>query len=67
MNQAFMINKFRLSTICDYTKILVLDKGKVAQYGTPKDLIQTPGIFKQMCLESNEFSSLESIAFGKSC
>ena len=55
---------YRLSTICDYSKILVLDKGKVAQYGTPKELIQTPGIFRQMCIESNEYAELEKIALG---
>lgn len=53
----------RLSTICDYNKILVLDKGRVSQFGTPFDLIQTPGIFKQMCIESNEFAALEKMAF----
>jgi len=46
----------------DYDKILVLDKGKLAQFGTPFDLIQDEGIFREMCIESSEFDHLYSIA-----
>ena len=39
----------RLSTIADFDKILVLDDGKVAEFGTPKDLmLMDKGIFKGM-------------------
>jgi ABC-type multidrug transport system fused ATPase/permease subunit len=49
---------FNSSTIIDYDKILVLDKGKVAQFGTPKELISQEGIFQNMCKQSDEFDSL---------
>ncbi|KAJ3253173.1 hypothetical protein HK103_000814 [Boothiomyces macroporosus] len=55
----------RLSTIMDYDKILVLDKGKVEQFDTPFNLINTEGIFKNMCLESNEFEHLVEISKSK--
>ena len=49
----------------DYDKILVLDKGKVEQFDTPFNLINTEGIFKNMCLESNEFEHLVEISKSK--
>ncbi|KAJ3319360.1 hypothetical protein HDV06_006387 [Boothiomyces sp. JEL0866] len=55
----------RLSTIMDYDKILVLDKGKVVQFDTPYNLINVEGIFKNMCLESNEFEHLIQISKSK--
>jgi ABC-type multidrug transport system fused ATPase/permease subunit len=51
-------NGLIFSTIIDYDKILVLDKGKVAQFGTPKELISEVGIFQNMCKQSDEFDSL---------
>ena len=40
----------RLNTIIDYDKILVLDKGLVAQYGPPQQLIgEVDGIFYGLC------------------
>jgi ABC-type multidrug transport system fused ATPase/permease subunit len=39
----------RLHTVIDYDKVLVLDKGLVAEFGTPKDLLAAPeGIFTSM-------------------
>ena len=38
----------RLNTIADYNKILVLDRGSVAEEGSPYDLIQRRGIFAKM-------------------
>ncbi|KAJ3104877.1 hypothetical protein HDU96_008773, partial [Phlyctochytrium bullatum] len=53
----------RLSTVADYDLILVLDKGKVVQFGSPYELIQQGGgIFRGMCEESGELEELEAIA-----
>ncbi|KAJ3095209.1 hypothetical protein HDU96_001277 [Phlyctochytrium bullatum] len=53
----------RLRTVADYDLILVLDKGQVAQYGTPYELIQQEGgIFRGMCEESGELTELEKMA-----
>lgn len=49
-------------TIIDYDRVLVLEKGRVAQFGTPKTLIDQQGIFRQMCLDSGEFNELNKLA-----
>ena len=38
----------RLPTIIDYDKVLVLDKGRVAQFGSPHELLQVDGIFREL-------------------
>eukprot|EP00743_Colponemidia_sp_Colp-15_P009208 GILK01010051.1.p1 GENE.GILK01010051.1~~GILK01010051.1.p1 ORF type:complete len:1442 (-),score=265.93 GILK01010051.1:79-4404(-) len=38
----------RLATIIDSNRVLVLDKGSVAQFGTPHELLQQDGIFTEM-------------------
>ncbi|KAJ3207842.1 hypothetical protein HDU67_007190 [Dinochytrium kinnereticum] len=52
----------RLRTIADYDKILVLDYGRVTQFGAPVDLLQTDGHFRDMCKESGEFDELLDMA-----
>lgn len=49
----------------DYERILVLNNGRVEEFGSPVDLIKarnTTGAFRQMCLESGEFDELFTIA-----
>ncbi|KAI8826361.1 P-loop containing nucleoside triphosphate hydrolase protein [Chytriomyces cf. hyalinus JEL632] len=48
----------RLRTVIDYDKILVLDHGRVAQFGTPSELIQRDGIFRSMCIETGDVEAL---------
>ncbi|KAJ7850608.1 hypothetical protein B0H14DRAFT_2581828 [Mycena olivaceomarginata] len=56
----------RLRTIIDYDRLLVLDKGKVAEFDTPSRLIQKEdGIFRNMCLKSGSFGELEAAAKAK--
>ncbi|KAI8918708.1 hypothetical protein BC831DRAFT_482842 [Entophlyctis helioformis] len=53
----------RLSTVADYDSILVLDGGRVAQYGSPHALLaDKDGLFYQMCAESGELELLLSMA-----
>lgn len=53
----------RLQTIIDYDKVLVLDKGKVVEYGHPWTLVQMPGgMFRGMCESSGEVDALEKEA-----
>ncbi|KAH8596791.1 putative ABC bile acid transporter [Bisporella sp. PMI_857] len=55
----------RLSTIADFDKILVLDDGKVAEFGTPKELLESAkGIFRGMVSESGEREKLEQMILG---
>jgi ATP-binding cassette subfamily C (CFTR/MRP) protein 4 len=43
----------RLNTIIDYDRIVVMSDGKVAEVGTPAELLAIPdGIFKSMAAES---------------
>ncbi|XP_048869139.1 ATP-binding cassette sub-family C member 3 isoform X2 [Brienomyrus brachyistius] len=42
----------RLNTIMDYTRILVLDKGQIAEFDTPTNLIGQKGIFYGMAKDA---------------
>ena len=38
----------RLNTVADYEQIIVMDKGKIVESGSPYKLIQDNGIFAEM-------------------
>ncbi|NXW59282.1 MRP3 protein, partial [Eurystomus gularis] len=42
----------RLNTIMDYTKVLVLDNGTIAEFDTPASLIASKGIFYSMAKDA---------------
>lgn len=44
----------RLETIMDYDKILVMDSGKAAEFGTPSDLIDNNGVFAELVNATGE-------------
>ncbi|KAH7311377.1 hypothetical protein B0I35DRAFT_488698 [Stachybotrys elegans] len=44
----------RLSNIVDFDKILVLDNGIMAEYGTPLELWHKDGVFRRMCESSTD-------------
>jgi ABC-type multidrug transport system fused ATPase/permease subunit len=49
----------RLQTIIDYDKVLVLDKGKVEEFGSPEELINREGgVFRGMCRMSGDLEGL---------
>jgi ABC-type multidrug transport system fused ATPase/permease subunit len=53
----------RLKTVIDYDRLIVLDKGVVAEFDTPWNLIQKEdGIFRNMAMKSGMFAELERIA-----
>lgn len=55
----------RLSTIADFDRVLVLSDGKVAEFGTPRELWgRKDGLFRAMCEESGERDQLRRIVFG---
>ncbi|EMD39008.1 hypothetical protein CERSUDRAFT_104287 [Gelatoporia subvermispora B] len=56
----------RLRTVIDYDRLLVLDKGNLAEFDTPLNLINKEGgIFRDMCLKSGTFAELEAAAKAK--
>lgn len=55
----------RLRTIADYDLVLVLEKGNLAQFGTPAELLKDiNGIFYSMCEKSGEMDALIDLANG---
>lgn len=64
-NSTLIVIAHRLSTVVDFDRILVLDEGKVAEYGTPEELWRRAnGIFRGMCESSGESNQLEHAIFG---
>ncbi|KAJ2555510.1 hypothetical protein EV175_002249, partial [Coemansia sp. RSA 1933] len=62
-NSTLICVAHRLRTIIDYDRVLVLDKGKVAEFDTPYNLLQSEdGIFKSMCEKSGEYEHLVAAA-----
>jgi hypothetical protein len=56
----------RVAQVIDYDRLIVLDKGRVAEFDTPLNLIRKEGgIFRQMCLQSGTFAELEAAAQAK--
>jgi ABC-type multidrug transport system fused ATPase/permease subunit len=55
----------RLSTIADFDHILVLDRGMVAEFGPPRDLINLEnGIFRAMVDKDSDRDELLRIISG---
>jgi ABC-type multidrug transport system fused ATPase/permease subunit len=48
----------RLNTIMDYDLILVMDEGKAAEFGSPKDLLDLGGLFSQLVDATGTESSI---------
>ncbi len=47
----------------DYDRLIVLEKGVIAEFDTPWNLIQKEdGIFRNMALKSGMFTELERVA-----
>lgn len=61
-NTTLLVVAHRLSTVIDFDRILVMDDGKAAEFGRPRDLLgYEKGIFKAMVAESGERSELEKL------
>ncbi|KAJ3346594.1 hypothetical protein GGF32_007428 [Allomyces javanicus] len=57
----------RLRTIADFDKVLVMDHGRVVEFGAPADLLRNPeGVFFHMCRESGEFERFAALAAARS-
>jgi ABC-type multidrug transport system fused ATPase/permease subunit len=64
-SSTLLVIAHRLSTIADFDRILVLNEGQVAEFGTPKELWEKEGgIFRDMCESSGEKDKLHATIFG---
>ncbi|OTB05135.1 hypothetical protein M426DRAFT_57371 [Hypoxylon sp. CI-4A] len=71
-DSTLLVIAHRLSTIADFDRILVLSDGKVAEYGSPKELWEKEGseegglgMFRAMCEQSGEKEHLRQIVYGE--
>ncbi|KAM0254538.1 hypothetical protein ACHAQJ_006699 [Trichoderma viride] len=51
----------RLRTIIDYDSVVVMGAGKVVEYGSPRDLYNSKGLFYDMIYHSGEMEELQEI------
>lgn len=54
VNTTLLVIAHRLSTVSDFDKILVMDEGRVSEFGTPMELLEKKGVFWGMVKESGE-------------
>ncbi|MES1904399.1 MAG: Multidrug resistance-associated protein 1 [Paramarteilia canceri] len=59
-NTTILAIAHRLQTVIDYDIILVLSAGRIAESGTPSELISKRGIFYDMCKEANLVDTISS-------
>ncbi|KAF9025817.1 multidrug resistance-associated ABC transporter [Hymenopellis radicata] len=65
-NSLLLTVAHRLRTVIDYDRLIVLDKGRVAEFDTPLNLIRKEdSMFRNMCLKSGTFGELEAAATAK--
>jgi len=58
-----MIIAHRLHTVVNYDKILVMDKGKIIEFGTPNELLsKSDGLFKSM-MDATQTMSLSTTSY----
>ena len=55
----------RLSTLRNATKLIVLDKGKIAECGTHEELMKKEGIYHSLVLAQRKMSSMSSAENGE--
>lgn len=46
----------------DYSRVLVLDAGRVVEYDTPQQLLSQRGLFWELCRQSGDFDELVKAA-----
>ncbi|EHK20400.1 uncharacterized protein TRIVIDRAFT_192970 [Trichoderma virens Gv29-8] len=55
----------RLRTIIDYDSVVVMGAGKVVEYGSPRDLYNSKGLFYDMIYHSGEMEELQEFLKNK--
>ncbi|KAF1919049.1 hypothetical protein BDU57DRAFT_490977 [Ampelomyces quisqualis] len=54
VDRTLIVIAHRLSTVCRFDRILVLDAGRVAELGTPQELWEKEGVFRSMCEKAGQ-------------
>lgn len=58
---SLLVIAHRLRTIADFDRILVMDNGRIVEYGTPKELINIEGgVFQDLVRQSGDQAFLEN-------
>lgn len=60
-DSTLLVIAHRLSTIADFDRILVMSEGKAVEYGSPRELWEKGGIFRDMVESSGEKEALVRI------
>ncbi|QPC60528.1 hypothetical protein HYE67_002759 [Fusarium culmorum] len=65
-DRTMIVIAHRLSTVADFDKVLVLDGGRMVEFGTPKELWEKDGVFRGMCKRtgSDEEENLRKVIMG---
>lgn len=53
-DRTLIVIAHRLSTIADFDKVLVLDNGRMVEFGKPSELWERGGAFRSMCESTGE-------------
>ena len=56
--QTLVVVAHRLKTIASFDKIVVMEKGSIAEQGSPQELFETGGLFYKMVMSSEDSSEL---------
>ena len=58
-NRTIITIAHRINTILDSDRIVVLDRGTVAEFDTPAELVRRRGLFYELVKEANLLNALE--------
>lgn len=58
-NKTIVTIAHRINTILDSDRIIVLDRGTVAEFDSPAELVRQKGLFYDLVKEANLLSSIE--------
>ena len=58
-NRTIITIAHRINTILDSDRIVVLDRGTVAEFDTPAELVRRKGLFYELVKEANLLNALE--------
>jgi ABC-type multidrug transport system fused ATPase/permease subunit len=58
-NRTIITIAHRINTILDSDRIVVLDRGTVAEFDTPAELVRRKGLFYELVKEANLLNALD--------